>query len=86
MAYPVSASHSLFTSAIEGLFDLVKDYKVWRERRRAIKSTINELNKLTNRELNDIGLSRGDIWAIAHDDQSFKRMQTESNDNLKGWV
>ena len=87
MGYPVSASHGLFTSAVEGFFDLIKDLKAARERRKAIKSTINELNKLTNRELNDIGISRGDIWAIAHEDTSFERIRLQNtNDNLKGWV
>lgn len=31
-----------------------------------IKQTIKELNALSDKELNDIGINRGEIWAIAH--------------------
>ena len=48
--------------------------------RRAVNATIKELQKLTNAELNDIGLSRGDIWHVAHESHSH------TNSNLKGWV
>ena len=53
---------------------VINDYRQHRE----IKATINELQKLTNKELNDIGLSRGDIYHVAHD--------AIVNNNLKGWV
>lgn len=87
MGYPVSASHSLLTSAIEGFLDLIKDLKASYVHRKEIKSTIKELHKLTNRELQDIGISRGDIWAIAHGDTSFKRIRQQNlNENLRGWV
>lgn len=43
--------------------------------------TINELQKLTDRELNDIGIGRGDIYNVAKGDNSHR-----INDNLKGWV
>ena len=56
------------------LLKLINSYKQSRE----INATIKELQKLTNAELNDIGLSRGDIWHVAHD--------THANSNLKGWV
>ena len=55
------------------------------ERARRVRETIKELSKLSNRELNDIGIARGDIWAIAHEDADFKRF-ADTNDNLKGWV
>jgi uncharacterized protein YjiS (DUF1127 family) len=53
---------------------------------RQVKQTMKELQKLNDRELNDIGIARGDIWAIAHGDTSFKRAVIEENKNLKGWV
>jgi uncharacterized protein YjiS (DUF1127 family) len=53
---------------------------------RRVKQTMKELQKLNDRELNDIGIARGDIWAIAHGDTSFKRAVVEENKNLKGWV
>ena len=48
--------------------------------RRDVKATIYELSRLTNAELNDIGLSRGDIWHVAHESHS------NTNSNLRGWV
>jgi len=48
--------------------------------RRDVNATIKELQKLTNAELNDIGLSRGDIWHVAHESHS------NTNFNLRGWV
>lgn len=50
------------------------------ERRSKINATIKELSALSNKELNDIGISRGEIRHIA--ESSFP----EVNDNLKGWV
>jgi uncharacterized protein YjiS (DUF1127 family) len=53
---------------------LINSYKYNRE----VNATIKELQKLTNAELNDIGLSRGDIWHVAH--------ESHINKNLRGWV
>jgi uncharacterized protein YjiS (DUF1127 family) len=41
--------------------------------RREINQTIKELNKLSSRELQDIGISRGDIYSVAAGDPSLKR-------------
>ena len=57
------------------------------KQQRQIKRTINELSRLSDRELNDMGLARGDIYAVAHGDPSFKRsVNADANENLKGWV
>lgn len=57
------------------------------EHSRQVRSTIKELNRLTDRELNDIGLARGDIWSVANHDTTLERVRrTEENANLKGWV
>ena len=54
---------------------------------REVKQTINELSKLTNKELNDIGLSRGDIWHVAHDShKQDKAPDVYANPNLRGFV
>lgn len=45
------------------------------------RATINELSALSNTDLNDIGLSRGDIRFLA--DQHYDDIV---NKNLKGWV
>ncbi len=41
--------------------DLFKSYQTWKR----VRQTRNELNALSNRELNDLGISRGDIPFIA---------------------
>lgn len=70
------------------LLNLVVKYR----RYRLAKETINELSKLTNKELNDIGLARGDIWHLAHEDakQRVPYVQTtikgHVNPNLRGFV
>lgn len=43
------------------------------------RQTINELGKLTDKELNDIGIHRGEIYSIAY-------QTAEENENLKGWI
>ena len=68
-----------------GLFDWVRSIKRNLAHQAKVNATINELSKLTDRELNDIGISRGDIWSIAHEDASFKRF-ADTNKNLQGWV
>ena len=52
---------------------------------RQVKSTMQQLSALSDRELQDMGIGRGDIHAIAHGDESFKR-SVETNKNLGGWV
>ena len=58
----------------------------WKERR----DTFNTLHKLSDRELNDIGISRGDIRSIANDTWEDTRKRdtipyVKSNPNLEGW-
>ena len=55
-----------------------------RIQRNAINETIKQLSALSDRELNDMGLARGDIWAVAHGDESYK--DRGANANLRGWV
>ena len=80
--YVLAATQWLdFSGLVTWFQDLGRKYSQYKK----VRSTINELSKLSDRELNDIGISRGDIWAIANEDASFKRF-TEENSNLKGWV
>ena len=70
-----------------GIADFFRDLNKKLENRARINSTIKELSKLSDRELNDIGIARGDIWSIAHDDMDYARTaKLEENNNLKGWV
>lgn len=41
--------------------NLIRNYRDWRRYRQ----TVNELSRLTNRELDDLGITRGDIPAVA---------------------
>ena len=74
-----------------GIVDFFRNINKSLEHSRKVNSTIKELSKLTDRELNDIGIARGDIWSIAHEDSSFRRYaydpnRAELNKNLQGWV
>jgi len=41
--------------------NLIRNYRNWRRYRQ----TVNELSRLSNRELNDLGIARGDIPYVA---------------------
>jgi len=47
------------------------------EYRRQVKATIKELSKLTDNELSDIGITRGDIYSIAHGSTDYDRIRRE---------
>ena len=68
-----------------GVVDFFRNINKKLEHRAQVNATIKELSRLSDRELNDIGIARGDIWSIAHEDASFKRY-AETNKNLQGWV
>lgn len=60
---------------------MVKEH-MWAQR--VYRQTFNELSKLSDRELLDIGISRGDIHWIAMD--AFNKNQVEENPNLRDWA
>jgi uncharacterized protein YjiS (DUF1127 family) len=78
----IAAGNALHIAAV---LDFFRDLKRSWNHRAKVNATIKELSKLSDRELNDIGLARGDIWAVAHEDADYKRF-AETNNNLKGWV
>jgi uncharacterized protein YjiS (DUF1127 family) len=41
--------------------NLLRNYRNWRRYR----ETVTELSRLSNRELNDLGITRGEITAVA---------------------
>ena len=63
---------------------LINDYQM----AKAIRQTEYELRKLTDAELNDIGIARGDIYSIARQDMDMKQSHLIApfNPNLKGFV
>lgn len=81
---------------LNGIITSLINFNKNREYRAAVRTTIKQLNELTDHELNDIGIARGDIWHIAH--TSYKKPEQvtlsdisemtniETNDNLKGFV
>ena len=78
----IAAGNALHINAV---LDFFRDLKRSWNHRAKVNATIKELSKLSDRELNDIGLARGDIWAVAHEDADYQRF-AETNNNLKGWV
>jgi uncharacterized protein YjiS (DUF1127 family) len=50
------------TGMNEGTMNLIRNYRNWRRYR----DTVNELSRLSNRELNDLGINRADITAVAN--------------------
>ena len=72
-----------------GLASLARWLKELNKRRAynaKVRQTIKELSALSTRELNDIGISRGDIYNIATGDETLERVRRQENTNLKGWV
>ena len=85
MAHYVLEASSWIQDAIEGFKDLRRSMKIRAEQRASYKRTFNELSKLNDFELNDIGICRGDIRNIARGDRTIKR-GIEVNENLRGSV
>jgi len=73
-----------------GLKDLakwLKELNAKRIERARVNSTIKQLSKLSDRELWDIGIGRGDIYSVARGDETLERVRKNNiNANLKGWV
>ena len=76
MTQHILVAHSYLTNIIELFTDAVKEFRHTRAKKKIARTTIKELSALSDKELRDIGLSRGDIWYVAHN----------QNDNLRGWV
>lgn len=80
----MAAGHSL-----SGVANWIKKINAKLAHRKAVRQAVKDLSALTDYELNDIGISRGDIRAVANGDITMKRgiqVYTDSNTNLKGWV
>ena len=76
------------TGGNSSLFKKVAQYFVnlneKRIQRKEIRNTIRQLSALSNRELWDMGITRGDIHSIAHGTADLRAVR--ENANLKGWV
>ena len=85
MAQYVIEASNWIQDAIEGFRDLRRSMKLRAERKASYKRTLKELSRLTDFELNDIGICRGDIRNIARGDRTIIR-GIEVNENLRGSV
>lgn len=74
----LAASNALH---IDSLFDWFRDLRRAYIRHRNIVQTKKELSALTDKELWDIGICRGEIHDIA-----VSSFPVETNKNLGGWV
>jgi len=73
MTQHILTINNYLQSPIEGIVSWVKSVRksyVWAKE---VRQTVNELNKLSDKELRDIGISRGDIYSVATGDPSLKR-------------
>ena len=61
--------------------NFLQNLKLRLKAKRVANSTVKELQDLTDRELNDIGIARCNIVFIAE-----KHYNDVINSNLKGWV
>ena len=73
---------------ISSIGELFSDWRRRASQKRLQRRTYDELSRLTDRELNDIGLGRSDIRSVSigtfHNEAT--KTKTESNNNLEGWV
>jgi len=84
MTQAILTAHGHLTGAVEGLIDFIKSVNEKRIQRKAIRETEKELQSLTNAELYDIGLTRGDIYMVARSSDTIANVR--ANNNLGGWV
>lgn len=57
----------------------IETYFATVDRSRQIKETIKELNRLSDAELRDIGITRGDIYSVAHEVYYDDILKTDRN-------
>ncbi len=84
MTQAILAAHSYSTRAIELIIEAFRSLRQHQANRKAIRDTERELAKLTDAELADIGLCRGDIYSVARSIDTIE--YAKANNNLKGWV
>ena len=66
------------TIGFKSLADWFKKLVAEMEYNRQVKATVKELSKLSDKELRDIGIARGDIYSIAHGSTDYDRIRGEA--------
>ena len=84
MSQAILTAHSFLTQGVEGFMDFMKSVNEKRIQQKAIRETEKALQKLSTAELDDIGITRGDIYTIARSKDTIENVR--ANHNLRGWV
>ena len=77
MTHHILIAHTFSTRIIENLIHSLQTFVQYYKEKRIIKETEKELSKLSDYELEDIGLSRSDIWYVARSGYKTKN---------RGWL
>ena len=84
MTQAILTAHNYSTKAIEVVIEVFRSFREARKEQRMIKATEKELGRLSDYDLADIGLTRGDIYTVARRKSTIENART--NNNLRGWV
>lgn len=84
MTQNILTAHSYSTRAVELIIEALKSIYNNRIERKAIRETEKALSRLSDYDLADIGLCRGDIYDVARFESSIAHVK--ANKNLRGWV
>ena len=84
MTQAILVAHSYSTKALELIIETLKSVYNNRIERKAIRETEKALSNLSDYDLADIGISRGEIYEIARYKSSIEHVK--ANQNLQGWV
>ena len=72
MTQHILTLNNYLMNPINGFINLLKDFRKAMDDRARFNATVKELRKLSDRELNDIGINRGDIYSIARMDSDMR--------------
>lgn len=75
MTQHILIAHSFSTRIIENLIESLRTIVQYRRDKRIAKQTIKELSRLSDYDLEDIGLTRGDIYYVANSRSSIKNRE-----------
>ena len=80
------AASGLVTDAIEGLMEILRDFGLRVKDSRTQARTRKELSRLSDHDLHDIGICRGDITSIANGTFYSDRINdAEIKTNVRGY-
>ena len=75
MTQHILIAHSFSTRIIENLIESLRTIVQYRRDKRIAKQTIKELSRLSDYDLEDIGITRDDIYAVARSGSSIKNRE-----------